>query len=139
LRVDGENFAAGPVETVIARFSGVRALVVYPVPDARTGDQVMAALEYDGEFDAHAFDAFLAAQPDLGTKWSPRFVRVVDAIPLTATGKVDRNPLRKQKWHTDDPLWWRPEPKAPFGRWTAADARSWRNQFVAAGREEFFA
>jgi fatty-acyl-CoA synthase len=139
LRVDGENFAAGPVENVIARYPGVRAVVVYPVPDARTGDQVMAALEYDGAFDAAAFDAFLGAQPDLGTKWSPRFVRVVDAIPLTATGKVDRNPLRKQKWHTTDPLWWRPEPKGPFWFWNDVARTSLQNQFAEAGREEFFA
>ena len=139
LRVDGENFAAGPVESVIARCPGVRAVVVYPVPDARTGDQVMAAIEYDGDFDADAFDAFLREQPDLGTKWSPRFVRVVDAIPLTATGKVDRNPLRKQKWHTTDPLWWRPEPKGPFWAFDVSAHDTWRAQFVESGREEFFA
>ena len=45
LRVDGENFAAGPVERVLGRFPGVAAVVVYAVPDPRTGDQVMAALE----------------------------------------------------------------------------------------------
>jgi fatty-acyl-CoA synthase len=139
LRVDGENFAAGPVENVIARFPGVRAVVVYPVPDPRTGDQVMAAVEYDGDFDPEAFDAFLAAQPDHGTKWSPRFVRIVDAIPLTATGKVDRNPLRKQKWHTTDPLWWRPEPKGPFRAFDVSENETWRAQFEEAGRGEFFA
>ncbi|HVV35661.1 MAG TPA: AMP-binding protein [Acidimicrobiales bacterium] len=139
LRVDGENFAAGPVENVIARYPGVRAVVVYPVPDPRTGDQVMAAIEYDGTFDPDAFDAFLDAQSDLGTKWSPRFVRVVDSIPVTATGKVDRNPLRKQKWHTGDPLWWRPEPKTPFRAYQDSDNQIWRAQFVEAGREEFFA
>ena len=45
LRVDGENFAAGPVERILGRFPGVAAVVVYAVPDPRTGDQVMAALE----------------------------------------------------------------------------------------------
>jgi fatty-acyl-CoA synthase len=139
LRVDGENFAAGPVESVIARYPGVRAVVVYPVPDPRTGDQVMAALEYDGDFDADAFDAFLSAQPDLGTKWSPRFVRLVDAIPLTATGKVDRNPLRREKWHTTDPIWWRPEPKGPFWSWNASSHDAWQHQFVESGRAAFFA
>ncbi len=134
LRVDGENFAAGPVEAVIARYQGVRAVVVYPVPDARTGDQVMAAIEYDGEFDAAAFDDFLAAQPDLGTKWSPRFVRIVDAIPLTATGKLDRNPLRRERWSTTDPIWWRREPKGPFWFWNATDSVAFQNQFVAYGR-----
>ncbi len=138
LRVDGENFAAGPVEEVIGRFPGVRAAVVFPVPDARTGDQVMAAIEIDGEFHPLAFDAFLADQPDLGAKWSPRFVRVVDAIPLTATGKVDRKPLRNEKWNTTDPLWWRREPKGPFWFWNAADSVALQNQFEDSGRGELF-
>jgi fatty-acyl-CoA synthase len=139
LRVDGENFAAGPVENVIARFPGVRAVVVYPVPDPRTGDQVMAALEYDGDFDPEAFDAFLAAQPDLGAKWSPRFVRLVESIPLTATGKIDRNPLRREKWNTTDPIWWRREPKGSFWFWNATDSVAFQNQFEESGRGALFA
>ena len=47
LRVDGENFAAGPIERILGRFPGVASAVVYGVPDPRTGDQVMAALELD--------------------------------------------------------------------------------------------
>ena len=47
MRVDGENFAAAPVERILERFPGVRAAVVYAVPDPRTGDQVMAALELE--------------------------------------------------------------------------------------------
>ncbi len=63
LRVDGENFAAGPVEAVLARYPGVAGAVVYGVPDPRTGDQVMAALELPADaFDPEAFAAFLAGQ-----------------------------------------------------------------------------
>ena len=135
LRVDGENFAAGPVENVIARFKGVRGVVVYPVPDPRTGDLVMAAIEYDGEFDPEAFDAFLAAQPDLGTKWAPRFVRIVKEIPVTATGKVNRNPLRAERWQTDDPVWWKPTAQDPYRAHTVPDSGILRAQFVEYGRE----
>ncbi len=110
LRVDGENFAAAPVERILSRFPGVVTAAVYPVPDPRTGDQVMATLEMapDAVFDPVAFAAFLAAQEDLGTKWAPRFVRVVEHIPLTGTNKVDKRPLRAAGWITDDPVWWRP-------------------------------
>ena len=139
LRVDGENFAAGPVENVIARFPGVRAVVVYPVPDPRTGDLVMAAIEYDGDFDPDAFDAFLAAQPDMGTKWAPRFVRIVKEIPVTATGKVNRNPLRAERWETDDPVWWKPTAKEPFRSRNRADAARLRDQFAEHGREALLA
>jgi fatty-acyl-CoA synthase len=137
LRVDGENFAAGPIERILGRFAGVASAVVYGIPDPRTGDQVMAALELDAGlmFDAAAFDRFLAEQPDLGTKWAPRFVRIVDAIPVTATGKVDRKPLRSDRWTTDDAVWWRPERSDPYRRFTDADDTELRHAFIEAGRE----
>ena len=45
LRVDGENFAAAPVEAIVARFPDVRSLAVYAVPDDPVGDRVMVAIE----------------------------------------------------------------------------------------------
>ena len=48
IRVDGENFAAAPIERILARFPGVDGVAVYAVPDSRTGDQVMAAIEMLG-------------------------------------------------------------------------------------------
>ena len=137
LRVDGENFAAGPVEGVVGRFPGVASVVVYAVPDPRTGDQVMAALELDAgvAFHPEAFGTFLVEQPDLGTKWAPRFVRVVGAIPLTATGKVDRKPLRAERWDTTDPVWWRPTAADAYRTFTTDDATELRLAFADAGRE----
>lgn len=141
LRVDGENFAAGPVEQVLGRAPGVAAVVVYAVPDPRTGDQVMAALELEPgtAFDPAALASFLAAQPDLGTKWAPRFVRVVDAIPLTATGKVDRTPLRAERWDTTDPVWWRPSARDAYRPLTADDVAALHQAFIDAGREGMLA
>lgn len=106
LRVDSENFAAAPVERILARFPAVALVAVYPVPDPRTGDQVMASVQLrDGTwFDPDEFGAFLEAQPDLGTKWAPRFVRVVGEMPVTATRKVDKPSLVAASWLTEDPL-----------------------------------
>jgi fatty-acyl-CoA synthase len=140
LRVDGENFAAGPVEAVLGRFPGVASVVVYPVPDVRTGDQVMASLELDADasFDPAAFSAFLADQPDLGTKWAPRYVRIVDAIPLTATGKVDRKPLRAQRWSSGE-VWWRPGREPEYRRFTPEDEQDLERQLAENGRGEALA
>ena len=112
LRVDGENFAAAPVERILSRFAGVVTTAVYPVPDPRTGDQVMVAMELAGEasFDPEAFAAFLDEQADLGTKWAPRFVRITAHVPVTGTNKVDKRPLVAQRWETSDAVWWRPPP-----------------------------
>ena len=73
IRVDAENFAAAPIERILGRHEPVAGVAVYGVPDPVTGDQVMASLELrpGEEFDPVAFEAFLAAQRDLGTKWAP--------------------------------------------------------------------
>lgn len=107
LRVDSENFAAAPVERILARFPGVVLVAVYPVPDPRTGDQVMASIEMAPgvPFDPEAFGRFLSEQSDLGTKWAPRFVRVVQNIPVTATRKIDKKDLRRQSWTVEDAVY----------------------------------
>jgi fatty-acyl-CoA synthase len=123
LRVDSENFAAAPVENIIARLPGLVMVAVYPVPDPRTGDQVMAAVEmaHGVAFDPTVFGEFLVAQRDLGSKWAPRFVRVTDSIPLTANNKVDKQPLRQQAWECADEVWWRPDRRIAYRPFTAAD------------------
>ncbi|GLW97822.1 AMP-binding protein [Microtetraspora sp. NBRC 16547] len=106
LRVDGENFATAPVERLLARFEAFADVAVYAVPDPAVGDQVMAAVVLaDGHaFDAERFADFLGRQPDLGTKWVPRYVRIMADLPRTATSKVVKRPLRDEAWHTADPV-----------------------------------
>ena len=141
LRVDGENFAAAPVERILERHPPVRVAVVYGVPDPRTGDQVMAALEVEdpGAFDPGAFASFLAGQPDLGTKWAPRLVRLVARVPVTGTGKVDKRPLRAAAWRSPDPMWWwPPEDRRPrYRRLEAPDAARLDAELEAHGRSAY--
>ena len=69
LRVDSENFSAGPVEAVLSRHPDLSVVAVYPVPDTASGagDQVMVALETvpGRPFDPDAFAAVAggAARP----------------------------------------------------------------------------
>ncbi|WP_189547038.1 AMP-binding protein [Streptomyces gelaticus] len=107
LRVDSENLAAAMIENILARWEDAAAVAVYAVPDPVAGDQVMAALamrEGTG-FDPSAFAAFLAAQSDLGTKMAPGFVRIVPAMPVTATNKVHRVALRREGFWSGGPVW----------------------------------
>jgi len=141
LRVDGENFAGAPVERVIERFPGVVGAAVFGVPDDHTADdQVMAVVEMaDGTaFDPAAFDDFLGQQRDLGTKWSPRYLRVVDRLPVTATNKIDKAPLRTARWTAtgSDPVYWRPERRDPLRAMTEADRTEIAARFAANGRAE---
>jgi fatty-acyl-CoA synthase len=145
LRVDSENFSAGPVEGVLSRHPDIAVVAVYPVPDTASGagDQVMVAIEMapGREFDPVAFAAWLQAQPDLGPKWVPRYVRVSKSLPQTATGKVTKVDLRAEAWATGEPVWWRPlssaalrfEPLQADGR-AILDAGLSANGRAAVGR-----
>jgi len=136
MRVDGENFAAAPIERIVSGFPGVVLAAVYAVPATDVGDDVMAALQLapGTTFDALAFDEYLRKQPDLGEKWAPRYVRVSNALPVTATSKIVKRQLRADRWETDDPVWWRPDRDAPLRAMTASDIAAVREQFDAAGR-----
>lgn len=137
LRVDGENFSAAPLERILARYPGVVLSSVYAVPDEEVGDQVMAALQVaDPEgFDPVAFDAFLAQQDDMGTKWAPRYVRLSKALPVTQTSKVQKRQLRAERWECDEPVWYRPTKREPLERLSAEGIAKLREAFVARGRE----
>jgi len=136
LRVDGENFGAAPVERILSRFAGVAAVAVYAVPDPDTADQVMAAIEMDEgvPLDVEAFASFLVEQEDLGTKWAPRFIRIVERLPVTATRKVDKQPLRQERWDTADPVWWRPAREERYRLMSELDVRELHEAFRRAGR-----
>jgi fatty-acyl-CoA synthase len=136
LRVDAENFAAAPIERILARHPDVAAVAVYAVPDPVTGDQVMAALELrpGSTFDADGFAAFLAAQPDLGTKWAPRFVRIITTLPTTGADKIAKVPLRREAWNTTDEMWWRPPRTDGYRRFTSSDAATLASEFSTHSR-----
>ena len=139
LRVDGENFVGRPIEEILQRHPDVMLAAVYGVPDADGGDRVMAALVLrDGAaFDPEAFAAFLRAQADLSPKWMPSYVRIAPELPQTASAKVLKNELRRQKFRPDlccDPIYSRlrsDEPYRPFG---AGDYEQLRARFAALGK-----
>ena len=134
LRVDSENFAAAPLERILARFPGTSTVAVYPVPDPATGDRVMATIQMveDVEFDAVAFGDFLQQQEDLGTKWTPSLVRLARDVPTTATHKINKPELRRQQWFGDDVVLERRDGR--YVEMTTARQQELREEFAAHGR-----
>lgn len=136
LRVDGENFGAAPVERILVRFAAFAGAHCFGVPDPKTGDLLTAVVTLkDGhEFDPGRFAQFLAEQPDLGSKWRPTFVRVIDAVPTTANGKIDKAPLRAQAWEADD-VWYAQSWTSPYLPLTDDQREAIRRAFIDSGRE----
>jgi fatty-acyl-CoA synthase len=140
IRVDSENISALLTQNVVRRHPGIVDAVAFGVPDPRSGDQVMAAIEIRPgvRFEDLDFAAFLAAQDDLGTKGAPRFVRVSHALPTTGSGKLKRKELQLDGWRTRDPVfWWAGRGAPEYVRMTEADKEALRAEFAAAGRRRF--
>ncbi|MFD4408430.1 MULTISPECIES: AMP-binding protein [unclassified Streptomyces] len=138
LRVDSENLAAAMIENILARYADAAAAAVYAVPDPVAGDQVMAtlALQPGTSFDPLSFGEFLLSQPDLGTKMAPRFVRITDRMPVTATNKIHRVGLRREGFRCPDPVWWRPPGECAYRRLGEADVEGLLAEYRSRGREE---
>jgi fatty-acyl-CoA synthase len=144
IRVDGENFPAGPIEEALRKAPGVVLAAVYGVPDDQAGDQVMAGLVLaDGtEFDPVAFARWLDAQNAIGPKWRPRYVRILRDPPTTGTNKIVKRALVNQKFRTDrsggDARYVRGRGETEFRLFTEVDETELHASFVRYGRERFW-
>ena len=65
-------------------------------------------------------------------------MRIVDALPLTGTDKLDKKPLRAQRWATDDPMWHRPPRSATYVPFTDEHLAALRHEFEKNGRQALF-
>jgi fatty-acyl-CoA synthase len=144
LRVDGENFPAGPVEAALAHHPDVVLASVYGVPDDQAGDQVMAGLVLrDGAvFDAAAFAAWVDHQAGLGPKWRPRYVRILRDPPTTGTNKIVKRTLVHQKWRADrvggDAIFVRRRGEPAFRPFVSDDEQALHQSFTNYKRERFW-
>ncbi len=98
----------------------------------------MAALEVtDPEsFDLDEFRDFLAAQSDLGTKSTPRFVRVSGNLPTTGSNKVQKNVLQAQGWRCFDPVYhWAGRGPTEYELMSDTDKDAVEAEFAEHGRQ----
>jgi acyl-CoA synthetase (AMP-forming)/AMP-acid ligase II len=100
IRRSGENISAVEVESVLLQHPRVKAAAVAAVPDPVRGDEVLACIVGDGI--AEDAQARRTAATDI-VDWclerlayykAPGYVAFVDALPLTASQKVQRGELR---------------------------------------------
>jgi acyl-CoA synthetase (AMP-forming)/AMP-acid ligase II len=89
----GENVYPAEVEAVLCQHPGVREAAVVGVPDARWGESGRAylVLAPGAAFDPEALRAFAAER--LARFKLPREFELVDALPRTETGKVQKHRL----------------------------------------------
>ena len=65
----------------------------------------------DSSLTPDQFSQFLSAQPDLSPKAWPRYVRIADDLPTTATNKIVKRQLKQQGISAGDDALWVREPR----------------------------
>src|SRR5262249_50127570 len=131
LRVGGENFLARPIEEVLCRHPDVMPASGYGVPDPEAGDQVMATMQLQtgAVFDPEGFATFLDRAADLPPRRRPTFIRIASTLAITATNKVLKRLLRREKFLVDriaDPVYWRPRGEEHFRPFSSDDLAALR-------------
>ncbi len=96
LLVNGNNVYPREIEEAIYEFPGVKEAAVIGVPDAKRGERPLAYVAAtEGEsLDTVQLARFLRKR--LADYKQPREIRLVEALPRNATGKILKIQLRKQ-------------------------------------------
>lgn len=96
IRRRGENISSQEVENVVLTYPSVGDCAAVAVPSEESEDEVLVVItEKPGEHvDPPELLEFL--RDKMAHFMLPRFIRIVDALPLTPTNKVRKNVLREQ-------------------------------------------
>lgn len=98
IRRRGENLSATEIEAVVGQLPGIQEVAAYAVPADGLGeeDEVMLALVSSERMTLDVADIARQAGALLPKIAKPRFLRLLDSLPKTATGKIQRAVLRQQ-------------------------------------------
>jgi carnitine-CoA ligase len=94
IRRRGENISSFEVEQVLIEHPAVAAVAVYPVPSEMAEDEVMAAVVPEEGAELDPVDLISHCEPRLAYFSIPRYLDIVDELPLTENGKVRKAVLR---------------------------------------------
>ncbi|MFI5954581.1 AMP-binding protein [Cryptosporangium sp. NPDC051539] len=93
----GENVSSIEVEDALNSFEAVREVAVIGIPDEKWGELVTALIVTDGS-DVTAEEVIAFCRTRLAGYKCPKRVEFVDALPRTATGKLQKFKLRAPYW-----------------------------------------
>jgi len=92
----GQNIYPAQIESVLSKMSGVEEVCVVGVEEARWGQEVLAIIKPANGATLTEKDVMEFCKERLAPYKCPQYVRFVDEIPKTATGKIKKNLVAEQ-------------------------------------------
>jgi long-chain acyl-CoA synthetase len=96
IKSGGENVASIRVETVLLAHSAVAAVAVVGLPHPRWSEAVCAFVVIKPAMSCNEEELLSHCRDRLGTFEVPKSIKFLQALPLTATGKVQKHLLRAE-------------------------------------------
>src|SRR5690606_27969980 len=93
--VGGFNAYPAEIEASFLKHPSISRAAVFGVPDSRLGEVAAAFIVQKEGADEDAASMIAWARANMANFKVPRIVRIVKALPLNASGKVDKSVLRK--------------------------------------------
>ncbi|HVA61052.1 MAG TPA: AMP-dependent synthetase, partial [Mycobacteriales bacterium] len=94
----GENVSSIEVEDCLYQLDGIAECAVIGIPDAKWGETIKAVVVTSAGSRLDAAAVIAHCKQRLAGYKAPTSVDFVDAIPRTATGKVQKYKLREPYW-----------------------------------------
>ena len=114
IRRRGENVSSWEVEQVIQSHPAVAACAIYPLPSELGEDEVAVAILLESGQPLEPVDVIRHCEGKIAYFAIPRYVRIVNQMPLTDNGKIRKGALRDAGVTTD--TWDREEAKVNVRR-----------------------
>jgi acyl-CoA synthetase (AMP-forming)/AMP-acid ligase II len=92
--VGGFNAYPAEIENLLLRHPGIAQAAVIGVPDQRLGEVGMAFVVPAANAALDPAEIVEWARREMANYKAPRFVEIIDELPLNATGKVVKDELR---------------------------------------------
>lgn len=94
----GLNIAVREIEDLLGRHPAVASVAVVAMPDRRLGEKACAYVTVAaGEsFDFEEMTRYLRDDHDIAAQKRPERLEIVEAFPMTATGKIQKHVLRQE-------------------------------------------
>jgi fatty-acyl-CoA synthase len=94
----GENISSIEVEGFLYKHPAVLEAAVIAAPDERWGETVCALVVLKPEAKTTEQELIDFCREHLAHFKCPRRIQFIDALPRTATGKIQKNVLRERYW-----------------------------------------
>lgn len=97
----GENISSTELEGILYTHPDVLEVAVIAIPDDEWGEVPKAIVVRKPNADTSGEDLIKYCRSRIARFKAPKAVEFVDALPKTATGKLQKYLLRSQHWHAD--------------------------------------